>query len=145
MKSLLSLFFTGLIFFSCDEIDNPDINELPQEWTLIGYKSVWITQEEITPIKDSIYHYRLEKDGSFVKTIGTYKLTGTYDFETFEGKNYVNLNFDEASVQVDVERSRGSLIHYCGQPYEVFTILDSKTVVGSWGQCDGPNLYFRRR
>ena len=86
--------------------------------------------------------YRLEADGSFVKTIGQYQLAGTYDFEDLEGKTYVTLNFDEASIQLHEEKY---LIHYCGQHHEYFNVLDSKTVVGSWGQCDGPNFYFRRK
>lgn len=115
---------------------------MPQEWHLIGYKGGWIPQEDITPIEDSTYHYRLEADGSFVKTIGQYQLAGTYNFEDFEGKTYVTLNFDETSIQLDAEKN---LIHYCGQDYEYFTVKDAKTIAGNWSECDGPNLYFERR
>lgn len=142
MKNCLLTLLASFLLLSCEEIQNPDVSGMPQEWYLIGYKGGWTSQEDITPIKDTIYHYRLEADGSFVKTIGQYQLAGTYDFEDFEGKTYVTLNFDEASIQLHEEKY---LIHYCGQHHEYFNVLDSKTVVGSWGQCDGPNFYFRRK
>ena len=142
MKNTLLALLLGMLLFSCQQNQNPDISDMPQEWALIGYKSGWIAQEDITPIKDSVYNYRLETDGSFVKTIGQFRLTGTYDFRTFEDGQYVYLSYDEASIKLDEERSR---IHYCGQHYEPFLIIDSKTIRGSWSECDGPNLYFERK
>ena len=109
MKNTLLALLLGMLLFSCQQNQNPDISDMPQEWTLIGYKSGWIAQEDITPIKDSVYNYRLETDGSFVKTIGQFRLTGTYDFRTFEDGQYVYLSYDEASIKLDEERS---MIHY---------------------------------
>jgi hypothetical protein len=145
MKNILPLFLIGLFLFSCKEIDNPDINELPQEWYLKGYKSSWVPQDKMTPISDTTYYYSLNADGSFVKKIGQYSLTGTFDFEVFEGVNYVSLNYDQESYQLSEEWGSWGLIHYCGQDYEYFTILDSKTVQGNWGSCDGPILIFERK
>ncbi len=146
MKNAVLLLLFVSFFFSCQENETPDVSEMPQEWILKGYKSGWIPEKDIVPIKDSVYRYNLRQDGSFVKTIGHYQLTGTYDFETgTEGGNFVTLNYDEASVKLDEESGSWGLIHYCGQTYEPFVILDSKTVRGSWSECDGPNLYFERR
>lgn len=146
MKNLLLALLFSTILFSCNEIENPDFTDLPQEWVLKGYKSSWVPQDDITPITDTIYTYKLKADGSFVKSIGQYKLTGNFDFETGpEGQNYVILTYDDASLKLDQASGSWGLIHYCGQNYEPFTILDSKTVQGSWGECDGPILFFNRR
>jgi hypothetical protein len=145
MKKYLLAILTSLLLFSCDNSENPDSSELPQEWTLIGYKSSWVADPPLEPITDSTYNYRLEADGSFVKNIGKFQLTGTFNFETYEDRKYVILNYDEASIQLNEEDGSGGLIHYCGQHYEPFQIVDAKTVRGSWGECDGPNLYFERR
>lgn len=145
MKNVLFILFLSFILLSCNETENPDISEMPQEWVLVGYKSGWVPEMDMVSIKDSIYNYRLEADGSFVKTIGKYQLTGTYDFDTYEDRQYINLNYDEASIQLNEEYGSWGLIHYCGQHYEPFLIVDSKTVRGSWSECDGPNLYFKRR
>lgn len=146
MKNALFVLLSSMILFSCNEIESPDVTDLPQEWILKGYKSSWIPQDDITLLTDTTYFYKLKSDGSFVKTIGQYKLTGTFDFETGpEGQNYVILTYDEASFKLDEEYGSWGLIHYCGQNYEPFTILDSKTVQGSWGECDGPILIFSRR
>ncbi len=146
MKNALIVLLFSSILFSCNEFANPDSNDLPQEWILKGYKSVWVPQDGITPITDSTYFYNLNTDGSFVKTIGQFELTGTFEFETGpEGQNYVTLTYDEASLKLDEESGSWGLIHYCGQNFEPFTILDSKTVQGSWGECDGPILIFNRR
>lgn len=145
MKNSLWILFASLIFFSCEEFSNPDINELPQQWILKGYKSSWVAQDDLTPITDSTYYYNLNVDGSFVKTIGKYSLTGTYDFYTYEGRNYVSLDYDEESFALSEEWGSWGLIHYCGQDHEIFTVLSSKTIHGNWGSCDGPILYFDRK
>lgn len=146
MKNVLLLLLLSFLIFSCEEFENPDVTEMPQEWILKGYKSSWVPQDDITPIPDSTYFYRLKADGSFVKTIGEYNLSGTYNFETgSEGEKFVFLNYDEASFKISQEWGGWGLIHYCGQDYEIFKILNSKTVQGSWGSCDGPILIFSRR
>ncbi|GAA0877508.1 hypothetical protein GCM10009119_04760 [Algoriphagus jejuensis] len=145
MKNVLFALLLSSILLSCKETENPDASAMPQEWVLIGYRSGWVPEKDIVPITDSVYHYKLEADGSFVKTIGKYRMSGTYEFSTFEDRKYVNLNYDEASIQLNEEYGSWGLIHYCGQHYEPFLILDSKTIRGSWSECDGPNLYFERR
>ena len=146
MKNLLLLLFVSTIFFSCSETENPDTSNLPQEWILKGYKSVWVPEAGLTPLTDTTYQYRLESDGTFEKKIGSYTLRGTFDFHTYEGeKKYVILNYDEESYSISEEWGGWGLIHYCGQNYESFTLLDSRTVQGSWGNCDGPTLIFERK
>lgn len=146
MKNAFLIFLISFFLFSCKESENPDVSEMPQEWVLVGYKSSWVADPQLVPITDSLYNYRLEADGTFVKNIGKYRLTGTYDFETgSDEEKYINLNYDEASIKINKVWGSIGLIHYCGQNYEPFIILDSNTVTGQWGQCDGPNFIFKRR
>lgn len=145
MKKYLLAVLAVLALFSCDKADNPDISKMPQEWTLIGYKSSWVADPELIPVTDSIYNYRLEKNGSFVKNIGNYRLTGTYEIDDSNyDRTYITLNYDAASLTLNEESGR-YLIHYCGQNYEPFVVVDSKTISGSWGECDGPNFIFQRK
>lgn len=143
MKKYLFVVLSAFALFSCDNSENPEVSKLPQDWNLIGYKSSWVADPQLIPVTDSIYNYRLEKNGSFVKNIGKYRLTGTFEFGV-EDSNWVTLTYDEASLRLN-EDSERNLIHYCGQNYEPFKLLDSKTVSGSWGECDGPNFIFARR
>jgi len=146
MKNLLIFAFSALAFLSCKESQVPNELKMPQQWNIIGYKSAWLATPPLVPITDSIYNYRLEANGSFVKNIGKYRLSGTWELEIGpEDQKWITLEYDEASVNLDRGQGFMGLIHYCGQTYEPFTIIDSKTVVGSWGHCDGPNLYFAKR
>lgn len=58
---------------------------------------------------------------------------------------YLVFRYDQETYLEDRERDGFGLIHYCGQDYEPFSFVDSNTIKGSWGACDGPNLYFERR
>lgn len=145
MKNISIIFLFSSILFSCKDIENPNISELPQGWFLKGYKSDWMAEDGLTSIPDTTYNYRLESDGSFVKNIGEYSLTGTFEFEEIDGTTYASLNYDKESLKISENWGRMGLIHYCGQDYEYFTILDNKTVQGNWGNCDGPILIFERK
>lgn len=146
MKNTLFLLLLSGLLISCEVFENPDSSEMPQKWILKGYKSVWVPQDDLTPISDTTYFYNLEADGSFVKTIGTYNLSGTYNFETGpEDQKFIYLNYDDESFKISQEWGGWGLIHYCGQDYEIFEILNSKTVQGNWGSCDGPTLIFDRK
>lgn len=145
MKKYLLAVLAALALFSCEKADNPDISKMPQEWSLIGYKSSWMTDPPLIPIADSVYNYRLEKNGSFVKNLGNYRLKGTYEIDDSNyDRTYITLNYDAESIALNEESGR-NLIHYCGQNYEHFSVLDSKTISGSWSECDGPNFIFRKK
>ncbi|SFU08301.1 hypothetical protein SAMN04489724_3796 [Algoriphagus locisalis] len=145
MKRYLLALLISCVLFSCEDSENPNILEMPQEWSLIGYKSSWVADPPLIPITDSIYNYRLEKNGSFIKNLGIYRLTGTYEIdESTDDRTYISLIYDEASITLNEESGR-NLIHYCGQNYEPFVVVDSKTISGSWGACDGPNFIFQRK
>ncbi|WP_192347468.1 hypothetical protein [Algoriphagus sp. Y33] len=145
MKKYLFVVLLSFVFLACEKSDNPDVSKMPQEWTLIGYKSAWVADPQLMPITDTVYNYRLEKNGSFVKNIGTHRLTGTYEVDnTTSDRTYISLNYDEESLKLNEESGR-NLIHYCGQNYEPFAVLDPTTISGSWSECDGPNLIFRKR
>ncbi|MFT5765088.1 MAG: hypothetical protein ACI8X3_002524 [Saprospiraceae bacterium] len=146
MKNFLILAFSALAIFSCKELEDPNELKMPQQWTLIGYKSAWLANPPLEPISDTTYNYRLEADGSFIKNIGKYRLSGTWELEIgLEEQKWITLAYDKASIELDEDQGSWGLIHYCGQTFEPFTILDSDTVVGSWGECDGPYLYFKKR
>ncbi|WP_268033383.1 hypothetical protein [Algoriphagus sp. PAP.12] len=142
---LLSLLIT--ILFSCHENENPSLAEFPQKWVLAGYFSVWMPENGIVPITDSLYYYELRKDGTFTKFIGEFELDGTYEKGKDELYNRDNIIFqyDQETYLEDRERGAFGLIHNCGMDSEYFSFVDSNTIRGSWGACDGPNLYFERQ
>lgn len=102
MKNFLILAFSVLAIFSCKELENPNELKMPQQWTLIGYKSAWLANPSFEPISDTTYNYRLEADGSFIKNIGKYRLSGTWELEIgLEEQKWITLAYDEASIELD--------------------------------------------
>lgn len=143
--SILLLTIVGL--FSCSADESPSLNTMPQTWVFSGTASSWVADPQITPIVDSLYYYQLREDGTFTKFIGEYELEGTYemsDDHTNDAK-YLTFHYDQATYLEDRERDGFGLIHYCGQDYEPFVFIDSNTIKGSWGACDGPHMYFERK
>lgn len=142
---LFAMLITSLI--SCQESEKPAVAEFPQTWVFSGYSSSWVANPEITPVVDSLYYYELRKDGTFTKFIGEFELVGTYEVEddTTNDSEYLVLKYDQETYLEDRERDGIGLIHYCGQDFEPFYYVSSNTIRGSWGACDGPNLYFERQ
>ncbi|WP_134200083.1 hypothetical protein [uncultured Algoriphagus sp.] len=143
-----SLYFLVIVFLSaCKEDENPTLAEFPQKWVFSGISSSWEANPVINPIADSLYYYELNENGTFTKFIGEFELHGNYETVADADNNpeYLVFRYDQETYLEDRERDGFGLIHYCGQDYEPFSFVDSNTIKGSWGACDGPNLYFERR
>lgn len=142
---LLALLITSS--FSCLDDELPLQAEFPQKWVFSGISSSWVANPEITPVVDSLYYYELREDGTFTKFIGEFELNGTFEKEgdLSNEAEYLIFKYDQETYLEDRERDGFGLIHYCGQDFEPFYYVDSNTIRGSWGACDGPNLYFERQ
>jgi len=133
MKSQLPLFFLLLgLLSSCDGNEKP--SAFPIQYSLVGYQYLFSPNQEFVSVKDSLYFYNLNEDGTFLKQIGKEISRGTYDSRVDGENEFIELTFDDP---------QNNLIHSCYAGKEFFIMKEEKRIVGTWGDCDGPLLYFQ--
>ncbi|TDK44088.1 hypothetical protein [Algoriphagus formosus] len=146
MKKAHLLLFVLFISFSCQDDVDPVHPIFDWNWVFSGYQSSWSADPTFNPISDSLYIYQFQENGSFSKTIGSNKLTGTFQIEEDQSnqREFLSLDFDDASIELHQNSDGFPLIHSCTGVSETLVFEEEGTLFGSWSACDGPTLFFTR-
>ena len=136
MKQFSIIAVLTFLAFSCDFNDFPDIRNESQKWELAGYQVDDSGDFKYTSIKDSAYVYSMMPDGAFTKTVGEYKLEGTYKQSTSDGLTRYRFTYST---------NNSLLIHSCEAGVEDYFINSRGQLTGTWDACDGPKLYFDKQ
>ncbi|MEB2773933.1 hypothetical protein SYJ56_01355 [Algoriphagus sp. D3-2-R+10] len=136
MKNLISFLILVVIAFSCDFNDYPDLHEEDQKWVIAGYQEGGITNPKYIGVRDSSYVYSLSSDGTFRKSIGKERISGTYEERFEDGLKKFFFQYENADDQ---------LIHSCNDVEEEFFLNSQGQLTGTWDACDGAKLYFNKQ
>jgi len=136
MKNFSIFALLTFLAFSCDFNDVPELREESQKWALAGYQEDFLGDMKYTSIQDSAYVYALLPDGSFTKTVGQFKLEGTFEESFSNGLTRFKFLYTTKN---------SLLVHSCIPDVEDYFINSKGQLTGTWDACDGPKLFFDKQ
>lgn len=136
MKKFSIFALLTILAFSCDFNEMPELRDESQKWALAGYQVDVSGDLKYTSIQDSAYVYSLLPDGRFTKTVGEYKLEGTYEESVSDGLTRFKFIYTTKN---------SLLVHSCTPNAEDYFINSQGQLTGTWDACDGPKLYFDKK
>ncbi len=136
MKQFSIFAVLTFLALSCNFNEMPEQRDESQKWALAGYQVGVSGDLKYTSIKDSAYVYSLLPDGSFTKTVGEYKLEGSYEKSVSDGLTRFKFLYNTTN---------SLLVHSCTPDAEDYFINSKGQLAGTWDACDGPKLYFDKK
>jgi hypothetical protein len=137
MKSLLFILFIGIFAFSCKEDQEP-LGEFPQFWEIAGWQSYRsFVNTGFQAISDSSHTYLFKRDGTFLKTVGTESISGTYQTEV------LIYEMGDKRINYHLFFPEDKLRNSCFANRENLYINENGMLVGGSAPCDGPAVFFK--
>lgn len=136
MKNLILFLIFVAFAFSCDFNDYPEARESDQKWVIAGYQKGGESNPSYITVRDSAFVYSLSSDGTFSKSIGKKRISGTYEERFEDGLKKYLFQYESADAE---------LIHSCTSDQEEYFLNSTGQLTGTWDACDGSKLYFDKQ